>query len=749
MFPEFSVSFTPIVPWPILIGIIGSVTFLTLWAYRRRLHGTSGAWRWVALSLRLLAILLCLLAALRPSVALKEKQKQQGTIVFLVDRSTSMTVSDEVNNRSRWSVAAETIERAREEARKLGPNIDSRIYAFDSAVAEPKENELTAKDEPKGKTSAVGAAMLEVYKRNENSGRKLTRIVMISDYANNSGVNPLTAARQMKQKGVPVVTIPLGTENAKTGARDVSLREIIAGPTVFVKNELEVKGTLVARGFANQTLEVELLVEDDPTPVARAKVKVPDTNNIVPISGIKYIPKSPGEKKLTLKVAPQEGEVLPANNQISTFVTVLSGGLNVKFLQGSNWSWDYKFMMLSLMTSQDIHVDAEIIKRAAEGNKGEVSDEEFAPGKYNAYILSDLPANYLTTRQQRLLADAVRKGAGLMMLGGHSSFGDGGWGETPVADILPVQVHLGDGQYEPEGGVKFVPNTMGLDNFLLQVGSNRTDNQRIWDAMRPIAGTNLFGEVKQSAKVLAETPAPNPMPLLVSMDVGEGRSIAYGGDTWVWYRSGEEGRLAHRKFWRQVVFWLAHKENEGENKVKVVLDNRRIAVGETIDLTATAHDAKGATIPNVRFEAKIERDKADPPVIVPLEVYNKGEEGKGLIQAIEKIGEPGNYTVTVTAKRDNEEIGHDSARFLVYQDDRELENPSADLKLAREIARITEGESVAHEGLSTYLKGLDRSGYTDYVTTREHLVWDNWPFLLIFTAVLTLEWWLRKRNGWV
>lgn len=749
MFPEFSVSFTPIVPWPILIGIIGSVTFLTLWAYRRRLRGTSGAWRWVALSLRLLAILLCLLAALRPSVALKERQKQQGTIVFLVDRSTSMTVSDEVNNRSRWSVAAETIERAREEARKLGPNIDSRIYAFDSAVAEPKEGELTARNEPKGKTSAAGAAMLEVYKRNENSGRKLTRIVMISDFASNAGVNPRTAARQMKMKGVPVVTIPLGTENAKTGARDISLREIIAGSTVFVKNELEVKGTLVARGFANQTLDVELLVEDDPTPVARAKVKVPDATNIVPISGLKYIPKSPGEKKLTLRVAQQEGEVLPANNQISTFVTVLSGGLNVKFLQGSNWSWDYKFMMLSLMTSQDIHVDAEIIKRAAEGNKGEVSDEEFAPGKYNAYVLSDLPANYLTTRQQRLLAEAVRKGAGLMMLGGHSSFGDGGWGETPVADILPVQVHLGDGQYEPEGGVKFVPNTLGLDNFLLQVGSNRTDTQRIWDAMRPIAGTNLFGEVKQSAKVLAETPAPNPMPLLVSMDVGQGRSIAYGGDTWVWYRSGEEGRLAHRKFWRQVVFWLAHKENEGENKVKVKLDNRRIAVGETIDLTATAHDAKGATIPNVRFEAKIEREKADPPVIVPLDVYNKGDEGKGLIQAIEKIGEPGNYSVTVTAKRDNEEIGHDSARFLVYQDDRELENPSADLNLAREIARITEGESVAHEGLATYLKGLDRSGYTDYVTNREHLVWDNWPFLLIFTAVLTLEWWLRKRNGWV
>src|SRR5262249_49405232 len=96
MIPEFSLSVTPIVPWPILIGVIGAVTFLTLWAYRRRLQGTSGGWRWVALSLRLLAILLCLLAALRPSVALKEKQRQQASIVFLADVTHSMSIADEV-----------------------------------------------------------------------------------------------------------------------------------------------------------------------------------------------------------------------------------------------------------------------------------------------------------------------------------------------------------------------------------------------------------------------------------------------------------------------------------------------------------------------------------------------------------------------------------------------------------------------------------------------------------------------------
>ena len=36
--------------------------------------------------------------------------------------------------------------------------------------------------------------------------------------------------------------------------------------------------------------------------------------------------------------------------------------------------------------------------------------------------------------------------------------------------------------------------------------------------------------------------------------------------------SSEEGRLAHRKLWRQIIFWLSHKENDSENHVKLTLD---------------------------------------------------------------------------------------------------------------------------------------------------------------------------------
>ncbi len=540
------------------------------------------------------------------------------------------------------------------------------------------------------------------------------------------------------------MTVGLGTEKAASGSRDIAVRDIATGLTVFVKNQMEVRGTLMARGFANKPIEVELLI--DGQSAAKTQVRVPEGATTVPITGLKMIPQTPGEKKVTIKVTPLEGELVTTNNEMSTFVTVLSGGLNVMFLQGPNFTWDYRFLMRSIMTSRDIQVEGVVIRRPARGEASEIDDAEFAKGRYNVYVLSDLPADLLAPHQHRLLAEAVKGGAGLMMLGGRTSFGAGGWAQTDLADILPVEIHPGDGQLEPEGGIKFVPSNNGLTSYLLQIGATRAETAKLWDMLPPILGTNRFGEPKKGAEILAQTPGDHPEPLLVSMDgPGAGRVIAYGGDTWVWARGMEEGRIAHRKFWRQVIFWLSHKENQGDNQVKLVLDRRRLSVGQTVDLTVTARDAKGSPLTGLTYVTKVEREGLSPTP-EPVELYTQGDEAKGSYPA---TGQPGDYKISVVASQNGQEVGRDSSRFLVYQDDRELENPSADLALARQIAEITGGEAVALEALGKYVKGIDQSGYTEYLSPTEHRVWDNWPFLLVFAALLTLEWWLRKRHGWV
>jgi hypothetical protein len=159
MFQGIRVSLNPIEPWWLLAGASLAVLVLTLWAYARKLRGTQGAWRWVALGLRLLALLLCLLAALRPSVILQEKKRQAASLVFLVDSSTSMIFADEVRGQTRWAVAQKTLEQALETAKSLGPNLEVKSYRFDATLNEPKVDEKDP-PQPQGRETGLGTAML-------------------------------------------------------------------------------------------------------------------------------------------------------------------------------------------------------------------------------------------------------------------------------------------------------------------------------------------------------------------------------------------------------------------------------------------------------------------------------------------------------------------------------------------------------------------------------------------------------------
>ena len=73
-----SISLNPIGPWPYVAVGATFVIALTIWAYRLRLRGSTGVWRWFALGLRLAAVFLCVLATLRPSIHWPEKKKQSA-----------------------------------------------------------------------------------------------------------------------------------------------------------------------------------------------------------------------------------------------------------------------------------------------------------------------------------------------------------------------------------------------------------------------------------------------------------------------------------------------------------------------------------------------------------------------------------------------------------------------------------------------------------------------------------------------
>ncbi|MFM7132006.1 MAG: hypothetical protein ACKO0V_21875, partial [bacterium] len=172
----------------------------------------------------------------------------------------------------------------------------------------------------------------------------------------------------------------------------------------------------------------------------------------------------------------------------------------------------------------------------------------------------------------------------------------------------------------------------------------------------------------------------------------------------------------------------------------------------------SAKNAKGEPIPGVSFETTIIKaeDSMEPvvnpaeapakPAAEPVDVFVQGSEARGSYIA---RGGRGEYRVNVVGKVNGQTIGEDSARFLTSQDDRELEPPTADPDLLAAIANTTGGKVLKPEELLKELKSIDLRQFSEFESQEERRLWDNWPMLLIFVALISAEWIIRRKSGMV
>ncbi|HEY3418102.1 MAG TPA: glutamine amidotransferase, partial [Armatimonadota bacterium] len=59
---------------------------------------------------------------------------------------------------------------------------------------------------------------------------------------------------------------------------------------------------------------------------------------------------------------------------------------------------------------------------------------------YDVVVLADIPQDPFTPEQRQVLADYVKLGGGLLVLGGWYTYGAGNWKDSPLEPLLPVQL---------------------------------------------------------------------------------------------------------------------------------------------------------------------------------------------------------------------------------------------------------------------------------------------------------------------
>jgi hypothetical protein len=256
-----------------------------------------------------------------------------------------------------------------------------------------------------------------------------------------------------------------------------------------------------------------------------------------------------------------------------------------------------------------------------------------------------------------------------------------------------------------------------------------------------LEGANELETPKPGALTLARTPTGEP--LLVSHIVGRGRVLAFAGDsTWRWWMRGHDA--VHRRFWRQVILWLARKNEAMEGNVWMKLRQRRFGPGQHVEFEVGATDPSGDPVEGATYRIDVAAPGDKSYSVSPVRA-----EGRTTAK-FRETREPGEYAIRVSASRGDEDLGTTEARFVVFEQDLELDNAAADATLLESIATMTGGETVAPEELSSLVRRLAEE--TEGLEVREETkqsLWDTWTTLVLIVGLLGVEWFLRKRWGLV
>jgi uncharacterized membrane protein len=775
--PDITCSLSPTWPdWlpdyaalPSLLAIAACMAALTLWTYLGA-RGTS-AWRIaIVLLLRLGALAVALLVALRPSVGVQYLEGlEPSKVLILVDVSQSMKNSDGFNSQTRWDDArrilsaravADTLKRL-----SADEQIEMVYYQGAEAVA-PFEPQGQAE----GTRTEIGTWLHELYQKHAGQD-KLRGLLIFSDGADNGTRPTLDEAR--KWKGVcPIHTFGLGKPQQDSEQKDIVVASIQAAPSpVPAKTKLTVTGIVHALKFTDVVVDVELWMQGtkDKEPVllgAKETLQLKEERNNK-IVMVRDAPEEPDEYKLTLKIRKVEGEADETNNEASTYVQVTKEGITVLWVEGR------KRYEATFAVRYGLGGDKRIRAFYTEVGPGSpVGPARFELNKrhYDVIVIGDLSARQFDGGDPKVL-ETIRdlvfdKKVGLMMLGGIDTFGKGGWGNTPLAKVLPVTF---DTTEQVDSPVHVQPTKEGRRLYpFLRVDPDEQKNDKLWDSdFKALDGMARLGTRKEGHTLLA-TAKDKDVPILVAGRPG-GRVLVFGGDTTerAWRRP--ETIDAYNRFWRQAILWLANQDDRTGN-LWVELKSRRLLAGSPDRL-------------DFKFGLKGKTDK--PVTGGKFEVYAVGP-GGAKINLQPELGKeehrgvlpvpaiPGEYLLKVKGQGkdvDGDVADEKAVRFLVVAESLELQRKAPDHEHLREISRESGGEfNIADETLLLKLLGklkgqVRRESHTK---TARWPDWDRHPasdawsdqlgglwasaaliWFFAFAALLVAEWGLRRMWGMV
>ncbi len=704
----------------------------------------------ILLALRVLAILTIVLLLFRPVLSHYKELSQRRSVVFLIDTSASMGIADDSSGKSR-------IEQAREQVavwtEKLQETLSLHVIEFSERPRLLPDAKQIPTLAATGKATSISRALVAAARVVPR--KDIEAVFLVSDGVHNTARSPEEIAVNM---GMPVHCVGVGASLRNDATyRDIQVVGLDCPDTFMLNNKARITAAVEGVGLAGRVIRV--ILDEDEKPIGEAELTLDEVEGAQEVQ-FEFRPTVVGRHAYSVRVPPIPEEKIDENNQRSAMATVVEPGIRVLYLEGTLRGEYGAIVQRFLAKDPDLEFCALVQTRPNEFLKrSNIEGLELASlptsaeevSTFDVFILGDLDSSYIKPEQQALIAQRVREGAGLIMLGGYHSLGPGGYGSTAIGEILPVLLGQREiGQITDPFLPKLTPDGNHHPIFAnIADFFPTTTSQAKRPGLPELDGCTRVASPRPGATVLATCPvevtAEGEMPLLAVQPVDKGRTAVFCGDT---TRKWQQGPVAmdqespFLQFWGQLVRWAAGRSTEVEARASVVssTDKGYYEPDEEVLIAAVVRDEKGEGALGAKVAAKV-RDPAGRITEVELSLA-AGSAGhyEGRCTPVSA----GGYEILVSAKLGELSLESEKLSIEVGRPYLEFEKLDLDEKLLAGIAAATSGRYVHISTADSLIDQLDRTEQKRRVRFETPLAVPV-PLWFFFVGVLTTEWVLRRR----
>jgi len=681
------------------------------------------------------ALLLILLW--QPAIMVAELRPQQNIIAVLLDDSRSMSIAD--NGATRESQAIKALDGGM--LSELQKKFQIRLYRIDGSMTR-----ISKLEDLKTLTPAPATRLGDGLKQlaGEAADLPIGAVVLLSDGADNSGGIDLDTISTFRSRRIPVHTVGFGDEQVP---HDVEVDDAIVAPRALADSRLAAKVSFHQRGYAGQ--KSMLTVRDGDKALAAHQITF-SSDGVEQNETLLFNAGAAGSRTLQFTIDPLPGEENRANNGVTRLVNVESSKRRILYVEGEP-RWEYKFIRRAEQDDRIVSIASML--RTSENKiyrQGIDDPKELADGfpsrvedlfGYQAIMIGSVEANYFTAAQKELIQQFVdRRGGGLLLLGGRAALGDGGWGSSSLADLLPVVLPAKKGTFHRDpANAELTP--IGADSIITRLVEDPAKNVERWKKLPYMMDYQEVGTPKPGAVVLAEmTAGGRTMPLLITENYGRGRTavLATGG-TWRWQMSQPLEDQTHEEFWQQLLRWLV---TDTPGRVVASVPNQMLFDDGRVRFSADVRDKNYLPAADAKVQAHI----LGPGGSAAQIDMTPDPDAPGTFRADWTAEQPGSYLTEVIATRGDDELGRDVLTFARMDGVAENFHTGQNRELLEKLSDQTGGRYWKPQDLSRLPSEISYSEAG--ITVRDTK--DLWNMPIVFLLILLLrssEWLLRRKWG--